>query len=106
MQTLSTEMDNFEVTTLRETAYRLADKETLRLLMRRTGDGRPVSIRGLAEAAGVHHSTIGHLLTGAQDTASSAVAQAVADRIGCDRAVLWIEDGRTARSLRRLAVSV
>ncbi|MFD7224802.1 XRE family transcriptional regulator [Streptomyces sp. NPDC059892] len=89
-----------------EPMYRLADRDVLRSLMKRTGDGRPVSIRGLAEAAGVHHSTIGHLLTGAQDTASSAVAQAVADRIGCDRAVLWIEDGRTARTLQRLAVSV
>ncbi|MEW1719811.1 helix-turn-helix domain-containing protein [Streptomyces sp. NPDC093109] len=73
--------------------------------MRRTGDGRAVSLRALATAADVHHSTVGHLLSGQQDTATSTVAQAIADRIGCDLAVLWIEDGRTARSLRRTAAT-
>ncbi|MEV6420611.1 XRE family transcriptional regulator [Streptomyces sp. NPDC051662] len=90
---------------LSEPMYRLADREVLRILMKRTGDGRPVGIRGLAEAAGVHHSTIGHLLTGVQDTAPESVALAVADRIGVDLPVLWTRDGRTLRSLQRLAVS-
>ncbi|MGW2260083.1 helix-turn-helix domain-containing protein [Streptomyces sp. NPDC001780] len=98
-------MNDTGVTTLRELTYRLADREVLRLLMRRTGDGRAVSIRGLADAAGVHHSTIGHLLTGEQETAPGRVAQAIADRIGVDRPVLWVQDGRTARSISRTAVT-
>lgn len=86
--------------------YRLAvDREFLRTLMKRTGNGRPVSIRGLAKAAHVHHSTIGHLLTGEQEYVSQPVAQAVADRVGVDLGVLWERDGRTARSLRNQAVS-
>ncbi|MFD7319372.1 XRE family transcriptional regulator [Streptomyces sp. NPDC059883] len=89
-----------------EPMYRLADRDVLRSLMKRTGDGRPVSIRGLAEAAGVHHSTIGHLLTGVQDTAPESVALAVSERIGVDLPVLWIRDGRTLRSLQRQAASV
>ena len=82
-----------------EIKHRLADPATLRALMKRTGDGRPVSIRGLASAAGVHHSTIGDLLTGKQASVPEPVAQAIANRVGVDLAVLWIRDGRTARSL-------
>ncbi|MFB6948925.1 helix-turn-helix domain-containing protein [Streptomyces niveus] len=85
--------------------YRLEDPDLLRRLMQRTGDGRAVSIRGLAEAADVHHSTIGHLLTGQQERASENLAQAIADRVGVDLAILWIQDGRTARSLRRLVTT-
>lgn len=84
-----------------EIKHRLADPSTLRALMKRTGDGRPVSIRGLAEAADVHHSTIGDLLTGKQSSVPEPVAQAIADRVGVDLAVLWIRDGRTARILHR-----
>ncbi|GAA3727597.1 helix-turn-helix domain-containing protein [Streptomyces tremellae] len=82
--------------------YRLvAGSDLLRTLMRRTGDGRPVSIRALAEAAQIHHSTIGHLLTGVQDVVREPIAQAIADRIGVDLHVLWERDGRTARSHRQ-----
>lgn len=87
--------------------YRLAaDREVLRALMKRTGNGRAVSIRGLAEAAQVHHSTIGHLLTGEQESVPESVAQAIADRVGVDLLVLWERDGRTTRTLRRLAVTL
>ncbi|MFF2525932.1 helix-turn-helix domain-containing protein [Streptomyces liangshanensis] len=87
--------------------YRLAaDRTVLRALMKRTGNGRPVSIRGLALAAGVHHSTIGHLLTGEQVAVPEAVAEAIANRVGVDLGVLWERDGRTARSLRAKAVTV
>ncbi|MFF1417443.1 XRE family transcriptional regulator [Streptomyces sp. NPDC058280] len=90
-----------------EPMYRLAaDRTVLRALMKRTGDGRPVSIRGLAQAAEVHHSTIGNLLTGEQESVSESVAQAVADRVGVDLGVLWERDGRTSRSRRRQAVSI
>lgn len=85
--------------------YQLEDPELLRRLMQRTGDGRAVSIRGLAQAAEVHHSTIGHLLTGEQETASQELAQAIADRIGVDMAVLWVQNGRTAKSLQRLVMT-
>jgi hypothetical protein len=93
-----------EVNTLSEPKYRLADPDVLRTLMKRTGNGRPVSIRGLAAAAHVHHSTIGHLLTGTQESVPESVAQAVADRIGVDLPLLWERDGRTVRSLQRQAV--
>lgn len=85
--------------------YRLAvERNVLRALMRRTGDGRPVAIRGLAQAADVHPSTIGHLLTGTQKSVPEHVAQAIADRLGVDLGVLWERDGRTTRSLRRTEV--
>lgn len=82
--------------------YQLAaNPEVLRALMRRTGDGRSVSIRGLAEAANVHHSTIGHLLTGVQISLPASAAQAVADRIGVDLHVLFERNSRTTRARRR-----
>ncbi|MCA1223853.1 helix-turn-helix domain-containing protein [Streptomyces sp. 8L] len=85
--------------------YRLAvERSVLRALMLRTGDGRPVAIRALAQAADVHPSTIGHLLTGTQKAVPERVAQAIADRLGVDLGVLWERDGRTARALRRMEV--
>ncbi|MFI5755656.1 helix-turn-helix domain-containing protein [Streptomyces sp. NPDC051569] len=85
--------------------YVMANPEVLRLLMRRTGDGRAVSIRALAKAAGVHHSTIGNLLTGEQATVSSDVAKAIAERIGVDLLLLWERDGRAVRSRRQGATA-
>lgn len=69
--------------------YRLADRDLFRLLMQRTGTGAPVSIRGLAAAAGINRSTIGHLLTGEQETVPEATAHALAQRLGVDLLVVF-----------------
>lgn len=73
----------------------LVDPELLVLLMRRTGDGRGITVRELAEVAGVHPSKIGFLRTGTQSTAPRAVALAIAKRLGVDELVLWAPTGRT-----------
>ncbi|MEU1506485.1 XRE family transcriptional regulator [Kitasatospora sp. NPDC005748] len=70
--------------------FQLHDPDLLRTLMRRTGDGARTSIRGLAEAAEVHPSHVGELLTGDQKTASFEVASAISGRIGVDLLVLWV----------------
>ena len=63
-------------------------------LMERTGDGRSVSVRELADAVGCHPSKIGHLRTGERETASEDEAKAIAKRLGVDLLVLWIHTGR------------
>lgn len=73
----------------------LVRPERLVMLMERTGDGREVSVRDLAEAAGVHPSKIGHLRSGARRTATQAEALAIAKRLGVDLLVLWAHTGRT-----------
>ncbi|MFJ2675069.1 helix-turn-helix domain-containing protein [Streptomyces sp. NPDC087525] len=79
--------------------YKLVDRAVLRTLMKRTGDGQPITIRGLADAAGIqHHSTIGHLLTGEQEAVPFEIAEAIASRIGVDLLVLWVPVGRAVRS--------
>jgi transcriptional regulator with XRE-family HTH domain len=64
-------------------------------LMKRTGDGREVSVRDLAEAAGCHPSKIGHLRSGERSTATHDEATAIAKRLGVDLLVLWEHTGRT-----------
>lgn len=79
--------------------FQLHDPELLRRIMQRTGDGSSVSIRDLAEAAGVHSSHVGEILSGAQQTARLDVAVAIAERVGVDLLVLWVPYGRTARAM-------
>jgi hypothetical protein len=69
--------------------YRLVDRDLLRKLMQRTSNGESVSIRELGEAAGVHHSTIGHLLSGIQKSVPMDVAHAITNRIGCGVLMLF-----------------
>ena len=64
-------------------------------LMKRTGDGREVSVRDLADAAGCHPSKIGHLRKGERRTANHDEALAIARRLGVDLLVLWEHTGRT-----------
>ncbi|MEU6649463.1 helix-turn-helix transcriptional regulator [Streptomyces sp. NPDC046900] len=73
---------------------KLVSAELLCLLMQRTGDGREISVRDLADAAGVHPSKVGHLRTGARQTATEAEAKAIAGRLGVDLFVLWEPTGR------------
>ena len=81
-------------------AYVLLDRDLLRRLMKRTGDGRMVTVRALAEAAGCSHATIGHLLTGRQLSVSLAHAVGIAERIGVDLLVLFTPTGRTVPAPR------
>lgn len=64
-------------------------------LMERTGDGREVSVRELADAVGCHPSKIGHLRSGERSTATHDEALAIAKRLGVDLLVLWEHTGRT-----------
>ncbi|MFJ2609867.1 helix-turn-helix domain-containing protein [Streptomyces sp. NPDC091279] len=74
----------------RKPVYRLVGPDLLRTLMQRTGTGAPVAIRELATAAGVSHSTIGHLLTGQRRNVPLGTAHAIAQRIGVDLLVLFV----------------
>lgn len=76
-------------------AHHLLDPDLLRRLMERTGDGTAVSTRTLAKAVGVHHSFIGHLLTGERATAPAEIANRISQRIGVDLLVLFAPTGRT-----------
>lgn len=77
-----------------EDSYLLVSRDLLVLLMKRTGDGAKVTVRELAEAAGVHPSKIGHLRTGERETESRTAALAIAKRLGVDELVLWKPLGR------------
>lgn len=69
--------------------YLLVDPDLLVTLMKRTGTGSKITVRELAEAVGVHASTIGFLRTGAQKSVSRDTAEAIARRLGVDPLVLW-----------------
>lgn len=84
--------------------FQLVDREEcdgrtfLRLLMERAGDGRKVSVRQLAHAAGVSSSTIGNLLTGKSTQLPHDAAVRSAERLGVDCDVLWVQAARSLRS--------
>ncbi|MGW1437262.1 helix-turn-helix domain-containing protein [Streptomyces griseus] len=84
----------------------LVDSDMLVRLMQRTGTGSKVTVRELAEAAGVHPSTIGFLRTGAQRTAPRHIAQAIANRLGVDFLILWAPVGRSVPAPEEEAVAV
>jgi hypothetical protein len=73
----------------------LVSPDLLCQLMKRTGNGRSVSVRDLADAAGCSASKIGHLRTGERSTATHDEALAIAKRLGVDLLVLWEHTGRT-----------
>lgn len=72
----------------------LVSPDLLVLLMERTGDGRSVSVRDLAEAAGCHPSKIDALRNGRRKTSIHDEALAIAKRLGVDFLVLWEHTGR------------
>lgn len=72
----------------------LVSPDLLVLLMRRTGDGRDISVRDLAQSAGCHHSKIDHLRCGRRRTATRHEAEAIARRLGVDLLCLWEHTGR------------
>lgn len=84
--------------------YQLFDREDcdgrtfLRLLMERGGDGRKITVRELADAAGVSHGLIGNLLTGKTKQLPYEAAYRSAEFCGVDFDVLWVLAGRTLRA--------
>lgn len=76
----------------------LVDVDLLRRLMKRTGTGRGVTVRELADAAGLSKGTVGGLLKGAQKTLNEDAARRIAARIGVDLLVLGIPCERAGRS--------
>ncbi|MER7833518.1 helix-turn-helix domain-containing protein [Streptomyces sp. NPDC095602] len=84
--------------------YRLVSADLLRLLMDRTGTGRPVSVRQLAALTGVPRTTIGDLMTGTRSSAPAAAAHAIASVLGVDVLVLWVPEERAAKARAGTAV--
>ena len=76
----------------------LVSPELLVLLMKRDGDGQPVSVRDLADAAGCHPSKIDALRNGRRKTSLYDEAVAIARRLGVDLLVLWQHSGRTVQA--------
>ncbi|MFJ2717469.1 helix-turn-helix domain-containing protein [Streptomyces sp. NPDC087437] len=76
----------------------LVSTDLLILLMKRTGDGRSISVRDLAEAADCHPSKIDHLRNGRRQTATQAEAEAIARRLGVDLMCLWEHTGRAVEA--------
>lgn len=79
-----------------QTPMVLVSADLLVQLMKRTGDGRDVSVRELAEAAGCHPSKIDALRNGRRHRSTYGEASAIAKRLGVDLLVLWEHTGRTA----------
>lgn len=75
--------------------FRLRAPQLLRQLMLHTGDGTRATVRELADVARVHHSFVGKLLAGEQETVTVGVAAAISGRIGVDLLVLWAPVERT-----------
>jgi transcriptional regulator with XRE-family HTH domain len=77
--------------------YKLLDRELLARLMQRTGTGAPVTVRELANLAGVPRGTIGNLLTGEQESVIEPSAVAICNAIGVDWPILFAPLGRAIR---------
>lgn len=79
------------------TMYAVDSSDRLKTLMERTGTGRPITSRGLAEAAGVAHGTIGALMAGTQRAVPEDKAKAIAAALGIDLLVLFVPLERAGR---------
>ncbi|MES9587780.1 helix-turn-helix transcriptional regulator [Streptomyces sp. NPDC094045] len=75
--------------------YKIVRSDLLRILMERTGTGASVTVRELAEQAGIPRSTVGNLLTGAQRSVQEQTAHAIARAIGVDTLILFAPVGRS-----------
>lgn len=75
--------------------YVLINRHLMRQLMERTGSGERISVRGLADKAGVSHGLIGNLLTGVTTAVPAVTAYAISDAIGVDVLILWCPAGRS-----------
>ncbi|MER7047768.1 helix-turn-helix domain-containing protein [Streptomyces jumonjinensis] len=81
--------------------YKIVNPQLLEMLMRRTGRGDAVSVRQLADRAGIPHGTVGNLLTGEQQTVRTETAHAITSALGVDLLVLFMPAERAAAALPR-----
>ncbi|MFJ8603427.1 helix-turn-helix domain-containing protein [Streptomyces shenzhenensis] len=88
------------------TMYAVASGNRLKVLMERTGTGRSISSRGLAEATGIAHGTIGALMAGTQRTIPEDKAKSIASVLGVDLLVLFVPMERAGRACIPLQVAV
>lgn len=79
------------------TMYAVDSSDRLKLLMERTGTGKSISSRGLAEAAGVAHGTVGALMAGTQRVIPEDKAKAITGALGVDLLVLFVPMERAGR---------
>lgn len=70
--------------------YTLRDRELLRKIMEHPGRGTPHSTRTLAAEVGCHHSQIGRLLDGAQETCDMDIAHNITEAVGVAVLVLFV----------------
>lgn len=78
-----------------EPMYKLVSSDLLRALMGRTGTGAPISLRRLAEQAGIARSSLHALLHGMQEAVPASEAHGIARVIGVDVLILFAPVGRT-----------
>lgn len=64
------------------------DRDLLKRLMKRTKTGSEMSIRDLADAAGVAHGTVGNILSGETEKVFASTAEAICHAIGVELLVL------------------
>ncbi|MDT0387881.1 helix-turn-helix domain-containing protein [Streptomyces dubilierae] len=64
------------------------DRDLLKRLMKRTKTGSEMSIRDLAEAAGIAHGTVGNILSGETSKVYASTAEAISHAIGVELLVL------------------
>lgn len=83
--------------------WALVDRDLLRRLMERTGDGRKITTRDLADRAGIPLGTIGKLLTGGQSTVRAEAAQGIADAIGVGVLILFAPPRSATIAVARIA---
>lgn len=76
---------------------RLKSPEMLQQYM----DFKRMKVRDLAKAAGVSRSTIGHLHSGARDTAKPATARSIEEALGCPPGLLF--EARASNVSREVA---
>lgn len=76
---------------------KLRDAHMLRQYM----DYKGVTIRELAMSSGVHRSTIGHLSSGARNTASPETARKIEEALACPPGLLF--DARASNVQREVA---
>lgn len=69
--------------------YAVRDRELLRRLMEHPGRGTPYSTRTLATAVGCHHSLVGRLLDGTQETVEMDLAHRITETVGVAVLVLF-----------------
>jgi DNA-binding Xre family transcriptional regulator len=80
------------------------DRDLLKRLMKRTKTGSEMSIRDLAEAAGVAHGTVGNILSGETEKVYGSTAEALCHAIGVELLILCTPVFRLA-GLRQRALA-